>query len=47
VQGAQAISDTVPDGTVLEAALVSTDRAVLRANSPNLPHASLGESGKL
>ena len=51
VQGAQAITATVQDGTLLEATLVgtdpATDLAVLRANSPSLPYATLGDSAKL
>jgi S1-C subfamily serine protease len=51
VQDAQAISVTMQDGTVFEAALVgtdpATDLAVLRATSSSLPYASLGDSAKL
>lgn len=51
VQGAQAITATVQDGTLLEATLVgtdpATDLAVLRANSSSLSYATLGDSSKL
>ncbi len=51
VQGADAISATLQDGTSFEASLVgtdpATDLAVLRASAAGLPYATLGDSGAL
>jgi len=51
VQGSDALTVTLQDGTSFEATLVgtdpATDLAVLRANGSGLPFASLGDSGAL
>ncbi|TKB23857.1 trypsin-like serine protease [Desulfopila sp. IMCC35006] len=51
VQGAEALSVTMQDGTTHKAELVgtdpATDLAVIRASGSNLPYAVLGDSSKL
>jgi S1-C subfamily serine protease len=51
VQGAEALSVTIQDGTTHEAVLVgtdpATDLAVIRASGSDLPYAVLGDSSKL